>query len=454
MTPLAALALVAGTLAVLLILVLGLRLHAFPALLLTALLAALAGGVPMTEIVDVLRQAMGGTLGYIAVVIGLGAMFGEMLYQSGGARRIADTLLASLGEERAPTALGLTGLVVAIPVFFDVAFILLVPLLHTLVRRTGRSIVRFAVPLLAGLAVAHAFIPPTPGPVAVAGLLGADLGWVILFGLAAGTPALVVGGLLYGRWVAPPNGSKGVAPVTPDEGPSPLQSPDQGLAAQPPGFALVTALVALPLGLILLSTVTSVVLDEGDPRRQVAGLVGHPFVALLLALLLAFHLLGTRRGWSREQLERLATRSLEPVGAILLLTGAGGCLGKVLLATGAGEVAAEWLQSSSLPMLLLAFLLALVVRIAQGSATVSMVTAAGLMAPLLAKGLAAPDRAALVVVIAAGATACSHVNDSGFWLVSRYLGLDTRDTLRIWTVTTALVGVTGLLGASLLAMVL
>jgi H+/gluconate symporter-like permease len=196
-------ALAAFAVALLLVLVLAVRLHAFLALLVTSVTVALVGGIAPAEIAGEIQRAMGGSLGYIAVVIGVGAMFGALLQRSGGAAGVARGLLRVSGEERAPWALGVTGLVVAIPVFFDVAFILLVPLVYGLARRTGRPLLGYALPLLAGLAVAHAFIPPTPGPVAVAGLIGADLGWVIVFGLAAGVPALVVAGLGYGRWVAP-----------------------------------------------------------------------------------------------------------------------------------------------------------------------------------------------------------------------------------------------------------
>ncbi|MEM8930639.1 MAG: gluconate:H+ symporter [Acidobacteriota bacterium] len=444
MSVLGALALVLLAVGALLTLVLGLRLHAFLALLLTSLVVAVVGGVPAAEVAGEIQRAMGGTLGYISIVIGIGAMFGEILHRSGGAGRIARTLLDRFGEDRAPTALGLTGILVAIPVFFDVAFILLVPLLRSLTRRTGRPILGFAIPLLAGLAVAHAFIPPTPGPVAVAGLLGADLGWVILFGLLSGVPALIVGGLLFGRWIAPR--------IDPDEVARRVDAEPEPVTVELPTFGLVLSLIGLPLILILVATVSRVTLAEDHPWLGPLQLVGHPFSALLATTLLAFYLLGIRRGWSRAELETLASRSLEPVGLILLLTGAGGVLGKVLLATGAGEVVATWLATSSLPLIALAFGLALTIRIAQGSATVSMVTAAGLIAPVVdAAPQAPPQLAALTVAIAAGATACSHVNDSGFWLVSRYLGLTEQQTLRSWTVMTVLVGSTGFLAAAMLS---
>jgi gluconate transporter len=448
--------------ALLLVLVAIVRLHAFIALLVTSLVVAILGGIPL----DLIQEEMGGTLGYIAVVIGVGAMFGEMLQRSGGARSIADTLLRRFGDRYSPWALGLTGLIVAVPVFFDVALILFIPLVYSLARRSGRSLLFYAIPLLAGIAVAHSFIPPTPGPVAVAGLLGADLGWVIALGVVAGIPATIVGGIWFGRRVScrvhlgvpefmhlPAEStdtraeSAGVrvesAPGESQESASP-ESADRQATAAVPGFGLAAGLIALPLLLILLGTVSSVTLPDGHRVRDVLSLVGHPFTALILATLLSFYALGTRLGFSRDEVRRMATKSLEPVGLIILVTGAGGVFGKVLVATGVGAAVADWMATSRLPLVTLAFLLAAVVRVAQGSATVSMVTAAGLMAPILeATSTSAPQVALLVIAIASGATVLSHVNDSGFWLVNRYLGMSEKQTLQVWTVMETLVGLTG-----------
>jgi gluconate transporter len=456
-------ALTALAVALLLFLVLAVRLHAFLALLVTSLAVALAGGIPLAEVAGEVQRAMGASLGYIAVVIGVGAIFGELLRQSGGAAAVAGALLRAAGEKRAPWALGATGLVVAIPVFFDVAFILFVPLLRSLARRTGRPLLGFAVPLLAGLAVGHAFIPPTPGPVAVAGLLGADLGWVIAFGLAAGVPALTVGGLWYGSFIAPrlslqssppapqkalqssPPAPQGALqrPTAEPEAPD-GETPATPFSSVPAGAASAVGLIALPLVLILAATASGVVLDEDSRPRDVLQFLGHPFSALILTTLAAFYVLGTRRGFSRQDLESMASRSLLPVGQILLVTGAGGVLGKVLVATGVGEAVAGALAASRLPLVALAFALAAAVRVVQGSATVAMVTAGGLVVPIVEAGaVSGPMLGAVTVAIAAGATVLSHVNDSGFWLVSRYLDLSERDTLESWTVVSTLVGATG-----------
>ncbi|MEM1181942.1 MAG: gluconate:H+ symporter [Acidobacteriota bacterium] len=440
-----ALLLVGGAVAALLVLILAVRLHAVLALLLVSFAVAVLGGVPLLEIVPTIQTAMGGILGYITLVIGLGAIFGEMLERSGGARRLALALLDRAGAERAPAAFAATGLLVAIPVFFDVGFILLLPLLHQTARRTGRTVLAYALPLLAGLAVAHAFIPPTPGPVAVAGLLGAELGWVIVLGLATGLPALAVAGLIYGPWIA-----ERIKLETPAEAFVDGDDREDEDELEAPGFGLSLALLALPLVLIVAGTAATT--WSFGAAGDVLRLLGHPIPALLLTVLASTVILGKRCGWSPEDVEGLVARALRPVGLILLVTGAGGVLGKVLLATGAGQVLANALESTSIPIFVLAFLLALAVRIAQGSATVSMVTAAGLAGPLVeGASMTQPALALLTLSIAAGATAVSHVNDSGFWLVSRYLGLSTRDTLRAWTALTLLLGLTGLAAVLLIA---
>ncbi|MCU0524284.1 MAG: GntP family permease [Elainella sp. Prado103] len=446
--------------ALLLFLVIWARLQAFIALLIASLFVAVVGGIPPAEIADKIREGMGSTLGYISIVIGLGAMFGEMLQISGGAQQIANTLVRKFGEVQAQWALGLAGLAIATPVFFDVGLIICIPLVYSLGRRTKRSLLYYAIPLVAGLAVGHSFIPPTPGPVAVASILGADLGWVILFGVLAGVPALTLGGVLFGKYIAkrihldvPPEMDAAVAEPLQE-----LDSEDQRLLAAAtseaspavnhklPGFGLVITLILIPLVLILLNTALGVLLPEDNPVRNWMAFIGHPFSALTIATLLSFYYLGTRRGYSMAEILRLTTKSFEPVGLIILVTGAGGVFGKILVETGVGKALAEAMAASNLPIILLSFLLAVVVRVSQGSATVSMVTAAGLIAPAIQLGnFSAPLIGAITIAIASGATVLSHVNDSGFWLVGRYLGMTEKETLRSWTVMETIIGLVGFL---------
>ncbi|MDH3570222.1 MAG: GntP family permease, partial [Gemmatimonadota bacterium] len=374
---------------------------------------------------------VGSTLAAIAVLVGLGAMFGQMLEVSGGAEALADALLNRFGERNAQWSLLAVGFVIAIPVFFDVAFIILISLVYGLTERTHRPIVSYALPLLAGLAVTHAFIPPTPGPIAVAGLLGADLGWVMLLGVVVGLPAAVIAGPVYAQLIA-----KRVPAMVPEY----MHAAKPKQARKPPRVSLVVALIGIPLVLIIGNSVASTMLADDHALRIGLGFVGHPMMALLITTLLCFWLLGTRAGYSPQEVQEIATKALEPAGIIILVTSAGGVLKQVLIDSGVGDVFADALMATNLPPLILAFLTAAAVRLMQGSATVAMLTAAGLVAALLGDvGFSEPMLALLVLAIAAGATIASHVNDSGFWLVNRYLGLTVPDTLKTWTVTTCII---------------
>lgn len=438
MSTAALLLIAAAGVAVLLVLVMWLKLQAFVALLVVSFLVALAAGIPLGDIVETITAGMGDTLGFVAIVVGLGVMIGKIVELSGGAQRVAMTLINRFGEERAPVALGLTGFIVAIPVFFDVGLIILIPLAYAISQRLSRSLMYYAIPLAAGLAVTHAFIPPTPGPVATAGILGADLGWVIIFGVVCGIPAFIVGGLLFGRYIG-----QRINVTVPDY--MAQEAEEQPEPEDAPPFGLIVGLILLPLGLILVNTLSQVLItDEEAPLLTFVGFIGDPVTALLLATLLTFWVLGVRRGWSRDRLLEIATKSLEPVGMIVLVTGAGGVFGAVLEEAGIGDALEQALDASGLPLVVAAFLIALAVRVSLGSATAAAVTSAGIIAPLVSgQDVSAPLLGLLVVVIAAGSTALSHVNDSGFWLVNRFLGLSEGDTLKSWTVMETLIGLTG-----------
>jgi Gnt-I system low-affinity gluconate transporter len=431
-----------GGIALILFLIIRTKLHAFVALLLGSLVIGIAAGMPFQGVIDSVASGVGSTLASIAVIVGLGAMFGRMLEVSGGAESLASSLLETSGERNAQWSLLIVGFVISIPVFFDVAFIVLVSVVYGLTERTGRPIVYYAIPLMAGGVVTHSFIPPTPGPIAVAGLLNADLGLVMMFGALIGIPAAIVAGPVYGSLIAPhvPKGIPEYMQVSSDESAS--------AAGRPlPGVGLVVTLIAIPLVLIVGNTVAGITLAEGSGLRSALELIGHPMVALLITTLLCFHLLGTRAGYSREEVQDIATRALEPAGIVILVTSAGGVLKQVLIDSGVGDVLADWLIATSLPALFLAFVIAAAVRIMQGSATVAMLTAGGLVAAMFGQlELSQAMTALFVIAIAAGATIASHVNDSGFWLVNRYLGLTVPETFKTWTALTTI--------ASLVAIVL
>ena len=419
----------------LLFLVIRLRIAAFVALLLTSVLVGLGTNMPGTEIVNSIRNGMGGTLGFVAVVVGLGAILGKLLEASGGVQCVAQTIIGKLGADRVQWGLGITGFVVAIPVFFDVALIILIPLVYGLAQSTGRSLLYYAVPLLAGLAVTHSFVPPTPGPIAVADLLDADLGWVIVFGALAGIPSMILAGPVFGRYIA-----RRIHVEVPDSFTETVARPTNSI-----GFSQVLIIILLPLVLIMLSTVTPIWLGDEHVATRTLTFIGHPFVALLAATLLAMALLARMDGSSKDDLLAIANKGLEPAGIVILITGAGGAFKQLLIDSGVGDALADAMADSRLPLVVLAFVIAALTRVAQGSATVAMITAAGLLAPVTsAQDLSATTLALLVIAISSGATILSHVNDSGFWLVSRYLGMSEKDTLRSWTMLTTIIALTGL----------
>jgi Gnt-I system low-affinity gluconate transporter len=368
--------------------------------------------------------------------VGLGAILGQILESSGGIQRIADSLIQSFGSGKIQWSLGVTGFIVAIPVFFDVAFIILAPLLYGLANRSGRSLLYYAIPLLAGLAITHSFIPPTPGPIAVAELVKADLGWVILFGALAGIPAMIIAGPWFGQFIA----NRLFVPV-------PEAHRDQSTAADvsAPSFAWMSSIILLPLVLIMLATTAPFVLVAESPLLTVVSFLGHPFVALTIATILALIIARKKCDLSREALLNIANKGLEPAGVVILITGAGGAFKQVLIDSGVGQMLASVFIEAQFSVFILGFLIAAITRVAQGSATVAMITGAGLMAPILElQPMSAPSLGLLVIAISSGATILSHVNDSGFWLVSRYLGLSEKDTLKTWTVMTTLISLVGL----------
>jgi len=432
-----------GAVALLLLLVLKFRMSAFLALLVSTLLAGLAAGMPPMRVIESVQAGMGGTLGFIAIIVGLGSIFGALLEASGGIEALADRLLKSETNSRISWLLGGLGILVAIPVFFDVGLIILAPVVFALASRSGTQPVYLAIPLLAGLATAHAFVPPTPGPMAVAHLLGADIGWVALFGAMAGIPAMIIAGPVWASklrssgWLIGPSGQPGAS----EKGP---RSPDTDAApAAAPIAAKAFTVIILPLALILVAALAPLVSDDGI-ITECLQFVGHPFSALLISCGLAYTLFRPSDPAKQAAFRSVCERALEPAGAIILVTGAGGAFKQVLVDTGAGAQLAGVAAGMGLTPLVSGFLLALIVRVAQGSATVAMITAAGLTAPLVEALALGPKQTALTVVaIAAGATAASHVNDSGFWLVSRYFALSPSDTLKSWTVSATLIGFTG-----------
>lgn len=421
-------------LALLLVLIIKFKVHAMLSILIGAIAIGLIAGMPFEEIVTAVDDGIGNTLKGIALLVGLGSMFGAILEASGGAQTLAVTMVKKFGDEKAAWALGITGLVISIPVFFDAGLIILIPLAFSLAKRTKKSSLFYAIPLLAGLAVGHAFIPPTPGPVLVATMLNVELGWVILVGVCCGFFAMIVAGPVWGAIC----GKKFYVPV-PDQ----IANQEDIDESKLPSFASVVTIIMIPLVLIILKSVAGVV----PALAGVAPLfnfLGQPFAALLIATLAAMFILGTRHGYTMPELEKILTKSLEPTGLILLVTACGGVLRYILQYSGLGEIIGNAVASINLPIVIVAFLVAALVRICVGSATVAMTMAAGIVAAMPEIASLSPMYLACVVAaVAGGATVCSHFNDSGFWLVRSLIGLDEKTTLKTWTIMETLVGGTG-----------
>ncbi|GAB3704653.1 GntP family permease [Nocardiopsis oceani] len=430
----------AGAIALLLFLIIRFKMHAFIALVLVSVLTALVSGIPVDGVVPTLLDGFGGTLANVALLVGLGVMIGRMLEVTGGAAVLASALIKLFGEKRAPMALGVASLIFGFPIFFDVGLIVMLPIVFSVARRVGGSVLLYALPTAGAFAVMHAFVPPHPGPVTAAVEIGADMGLTLLVGTVLAIPTWYLASYLFGLWA----GKRLEIPV-PDD----IMSNGEVKHENPPHLATVVSILVLPVLLIFANTGTSTLVETGTVSgetvwAQSLQLVGDAPIALLITVLYAMVVLSQGR-FTRQRVEEIVGGALGPVCGIILITGAGGMFGGVLQASGIGDALADSLNSTGMPVIVAAFIIALGLRVAQGSATVAITTAAGLIAPAVqaSSGLSSIDLALIVIAIASGATALSHVNDSGFWLVGRFLGMDVKTTLMTWTVMETLIGFIG-----------
>ncbi len=462
-----------------LVLILKFRIQAFVTLLLAAIFVGIASGtMSLTDVGDTIKKGMGGALGFIATIIGLGAIFGQMIEHSGGAQSLANGMLKVFGAKRANWAMLLTGFLISIPVFLDVGVVILAPIIYALARKSGKSVLVFALPLLAGMAVTHAFVPPTPGPTFVAFALGVPLGYAILWGILVGLPTALItipicrklGNAFH---IDPPSAEA-------EEALEADLSPNRALGL--PSIWTILLILGGPILLIVIGSIVEssiaagigedLVLADGQSKKeafdsrladlkreapmplQILLLLGHPIMALLIGTCAAMYVLAIRRGVRGNALMELATKSLGPAGIIILITGAGGVYKQMLISTRVGDALAAVLGDSGFGPLLLAWILTTIIRVAQGSATVAMVTGAALIGPFLAAGeYSTPQLALVTIAIAAGATGFGHVNDSGFWIVNRYFGMTERETLLTWTPILTVISLVGLALCSLLWLV-
>ncbi|MBK0414213.1 gluconate transporter [Chromobacterium haemolyticum] len=433
-----------GSVALLLLLVMKARLHAFIALMLVSIGAGVASGMPVEKIADTMQKGMAGTLGFLAVVVALGAMFGKILHETGALDQIAGRLLSRFGERRAHYALGVAGLVCALPLFFDVAIVLLIGVVFAVARRTGGNVVKLAVPLFAGVAASAAFLLPGPTPMLLASQMQADFGWMIVIGLAAAIPGMLLAGPLFGSFI-----SRHVSLALPDDISEPTLKRDRM-----PSFAFSLTLVLFPLVMVACKTLGSHLATPGSAVFHWLQFIGHPFSAILAACLIAIYGLAVRRGMDAEQVMRICNAALQPAGIILLVTGAGGVFKQVLVDSGVGPALGNALIGAGLPIAVACFALAAAVRIIQGSATVACLTTVGLVLPAIeTMGLSGAQLAALSICIAGGSIVLSHVNDSGFWLFGKFTGANEAQTLKTWSLMETILGTTGaLVGMAAFAM--
>lgn len=428
----------------LIVLIARMKLHPFVALVVVSLATGVAAGMAPLAAVQSFQNGVGSALGFIAIVVGLGTMLGKVMAESGAATRIATTLIGRFGERRVDWAIMFVALIVGIPVFFQVGFVLLVPLVFTIARRTRMPLLRIGIPLVAGLSVVHGMLPPHPAAMLAVGAYHADVGRTILYGLIVGVPTAALAGPVYGRWISP----RVALPAH-----NPLAAQLEGdTAAEMPGFGISLFTVSIPVLLMLLASGADLALDAASPARALLRLVGHPIVALLLALLVSFRSLGSARRFSAAQLLRFCNDCLAPTATILLVIGAGGGFNQVLVDSGVGRAVSHVAVGSAVSPLVLAWVVAALIRVATGSATVAMTTAAGIVAPIAA---AVPGTSAELLVLAtgAGSLVLSHVNDAGFWLIKEFFGMTVPQTLKTWTVAETIIGVAGLGFTLLLAAV-
>lgn len=418
----------------LLTLIIKFKLHPVISMMIAAIVIGAGAGMPLHLISETVEKGVGKTLQGIALLIGLGSMFGGILEVSGGAQKIAKTLINKLGQKKAGWALGFTGIVIGTTVFFEAGVVILIPLAFNVAKQTKKSTLSYAIPLLAGLASGYAFVPPSAGSVLVANTLGINLGTMIAVGIPVAVISTIVAGIIWGKIIGNKIFTK--LPVNIEE-----VSDDE---IKLPPFGLVLSIILIPLILILLSTI-SAYLPIPANVQEVLAFLGEPFLALTIATLVAMYFLGTRMGYKKEELKKILDKSLRPVGMILLVIASGGVIRWMLQDSGLGNIIGPALEQSGMPLIVVAFLIAFLIRACVGSSIVAMTMASGIMATMPAvAGCSNLYLAAMCCAICGGATALSHVNDAGFWLVSTFLEVDEKTTLKSWTIMETLIGITGL----------
>ncbi|WP_395359813.1 gluconate:H+ symporter [Streptomyces sp. YH02] len=432
--------------AVIVLLITKFKLHAFLALTIGSLALGAFAGAPLADTIKSFTTGLGNTVAGVGVLIALGAILGKLLADSGGADQIVDTILAKASGRAMPWAMVLIASVIGLPLFFEVGIVLLIPVVLMVAKRGNYSLMRIGIPALAGLSVMHGLIPPHPGPLVAIDAVGANLGVTLALGLVVAIPTVIIAGPVFSRyaarWVDIP-APENMIPARPSED-----------LEKRPGFGVTVATVMLPVVLMLVKALVDIVVDDPENGVQkVTDVIGSPLIALLAAVLVGLFTLGRAAGFTKERLSSTVEKSLAPIAGILLIVGAGGGFKQTLIDIGVGQMILDFSKDWSIPALLLAWLIAVAIRLATGSATVATISAAGLVAPL-AEGMSTSETALLVLAIGAGSLFFSHVNDAGFWLVKEYFGMTVGQTIKTWSVMETIISVVGIVFVLLLSLVL
>jgi len=419
------------------------KLHPFLALVVGSLVVGAVADRGLLDVVDSFSTGLGDTVADVGVLIALGAMFGKLLADSGGADQIVDTIVGRSSERMLPWAMAGIGAIIGLPMFFEIGLVLLMPVIFLVARRSSLSLISLGIPALAGLSAMHGFVPPHPGPLAAVAALDANLGLTLGLGIVVALPAIVVAGPMFARLA-----SRWVDVPTPEL----FEGGDERRESRP-SFGVTIATVLLPVVLMMAKALADVLIDDdGALVRQTFDFIGEPFIALLIAVSLAMFTLGRGAGMSRDEIMGTVEKSLPPIAGIVFIVGAGGGFKQTLIDTGIAQVVADFVEDSGVSVLLLAWLVAVLIRVATGSATVATVTAAGIMAPIAGE-LGSAEVSLLVLAIGAGSLFFSHVNDAGFWLVKEFFGLSVGQTIKSWSLMETVLSVTGLVLVLLLNLI-
>ncbi|WP_273756875.1 GntP family transporter [Pantoea ananatis] len=440
MTTALLLAIATASIVILLLLVIKAKVHPFVALLIVSLLVAIATGIPAEKIMETIISGMGGLLGHITIIIVLGAMLGAIIEASGGAESLAQRFSKTLGLKRTVAALTMAAFILGIPVFFEVGFIIVIPLIYGFTKVARVSPLKFGLPMAGVMLTVHVALPTHPGAAAAAAILHTDMGWLMMLGILVSVPVGILG--YYVAKVMNRRQYHLSVEVLEQLQMAKPEGAQKKNEPAPPGALTISGLIVVPIVLIVLGTLSHSLLAQDSLPGKIMTVIGTPPIALLIALGLAAWLLGIRRGWSKDKLEYLTGRAIPGSASVILVAGAGGAFGKVLVESGVGKALALALETLHLPLIPAAFILSLALRASQGSATVAILTTSGLLTQAVT-GIDDMHRVLVTLAVCFGGLGLSHVNDAGFWVVTRYLGLSVADGLKTWTVLTTLMGMTG-----------